>query len=72
MKNSKFGRFILFVIIQAPILFIANMIGNIYPLKQNIIASICVSIFSALLFQSLNKLILELKQKFFVKNTLGK
>ncbi len=72
MRNTKLGRFFLYILIQAPILFLCNMIGNIYPLKENIIMSICASIFSALLFQPMNRLILYLKQKFFLKNTLSK
>jgi len=72
MRNKKILGFIVYIIIQAPILFVLNMYGHLYPLKQNIIMSIIVSFLSALLFHPMNRLILFLKNKFFVKNTSSK
>ncbi len=69
MRNKKMGRFLMLFMIQTPIMFLGNMIGSIYPVKQNVIMSIFASLLAALLFQPIARLILILKQKYFLKNT---
>lgn len=65
MKKTRLYRYVLYVSIQAPILFLANLFVNPHTLKQNIIVSIYLSFFSAILFRPVSKLVLSIERKYF-------